>query len=80
LLKSRRHDTHIHDLISEYPGARSRPHEEGQLPGLDAPGGDSPTADPIRVMKYYRLLWETMRRETLLGGTGILPVFLLASC
>lgn len=52
---------HIHDLISTYPWAK--------LFGLLKSSGfegwtlleeGQPTADPIRVMKYYRLLWERM--------------------
>jgi len=50
---------HIHDLISGYPWR--------QLFGLLRESGfqgwtlleeGAPTADPIRVMQYYRLLWE----------------------
>lgn len=52
---------HIHDLISDYPWR--------QLFGLLKEAGfngwtlleeGDKTADPIRAMKYYRLLWETM--------------------
>lgn len=52
---------HIHDLISDYPWQ--------ELFGLVRQSGFSgwtlleegrPTADPIRVMKYYRKLWEYM--------------------
>jgi len=52
---------HIHDLVSEYPWP--------ELFGLLKQSGfdgwtlleeGNRTADPIRVMKYYRLVWENM--------------------
>jgi sugar phosphate isomerase/epimerase len=52
---------HIHDLISSYPWAELF----GLLKGAGFGGwtlleeGET-TSDPIRVMKYYRLLWEHM--------------------
>lgn len=55
--------THVHDLISRYPwreffGLLKRANYAGWT--LVEEG--SPTADPIRVMKYYRLLWESLTR------------------
>lgn len=61
LVKDRLGTIHIHDLVSNYPW--------GQLFGLLKSANfdgwtlleeGSPTADPIRVMRYYRLLWERM--------------------
>ena len=61
LVKDRLGTIHIHDLVTTYPWQRL-------FDLLNAAGFDgwtlleegSPTADPIRVMKYYRLLWERM--------------------
>jgi sugar phosphate isomerase/epimerase len=52
---------HIHDLISEYPW----PEFFGLLKGVDYRGWTlleegNPPIEPIRVMKYYRKLWELM--------------------
>jgi sugar phosphate isomerase/epimerase len=52
---------HVHDLISSYPWVEffsllKKTNYEGWT--LLEEG--APTADPIRVMKYYRLLWERM--------------------
>ena len=62
LLKNRLGDTvHIHELISGYPWRdffallRKENYEGWTL--LEE---NSLTADPLRVMKYYRLLWQTM--------------------
>lgn len=56
--------THIHDLISDYPWREFF----GLLKGIDYEGWTlleegAVTADPIRCMKYYRLLWESMTGE-----------------
>ena len=53
--------THIHDLTSDYPWQQlftllKQAKYEGWT--LVEEGADTP--DPIRVMKYYRLLWERM--------------------
>jgi sugar phosphate isomerase/epimerase len=62
LVQDRLGDTvHIHDLISEYPW----PEFFGLLKGVDYRGWTlleegSPPVEPIRVMKYYRKLWELM--------------------
>ncbi|HEY2893863.1 MAG TPA: sugar phosphate isomerase/epimerase family protein [Pirellulales bacterium] len=52
---------HIHDLISSYPW----PELFGLLKKANFNGWTlveegSQTSDPLRVMQYYRLLWETM--------------------
>jgi sugar phosphate isomerase/epimerase len=52
---------HIHDLISNYPW----PQLFGLLKGANFDGWTlleegSTTSDPIRVMKYYHLLWQAM--------------------
>ena len=52
---------HIHDLISSYPwrqlfGLLKQAHFDSWTLLEE----NAPTADPIRVMKYYRLLWEMM--------------------
>ena len=65
LLKDRLGRTiHVHDLISEYPW----PEFFGLLKGIEYEGWTlleegAITSDPIRVMKYYRLLWEAMTGE-----------------
>lgn len=53
--------THIHDLISNYPWRQFF----GLLKQVNYQGWTlleegNPPVEPIRVMKYYRLLWETM--------------------
>jgi sugar phosphate isomerase/epimerase len=60
-VKERLGTVHIHDLISGYPWRELFT----LLKGADFQGWTlleegSTTADPIRVMQYYRLLWETM--------------------
>jgi sugar phosphate isomerase/epimerase len=52
---------HIHDLISDYPW----PDLFRLLKGIDYQGWTlleegGPPAEPIRLMKYYRMLWERM--------------------
>jgi sugar phosphate isomerase/epimerase len=61
LVKHRLGTIHIHDLISSYPW----PELFGLLKGANFEGWTlveegNPTADPIRVMRYYRILWERM--------------------
>jgi sugar phosphate isomerase/epimerase len=51
--------THIHDLISDYPWAKLFALlRQAKYQGWTLVEEGAPTADPIRVMKYYRLLWE----------------------
>jgi sugar phosphate isomerase/epimerase len=61
LVKDRIGTIHVHDLISEYPW----PQLFALLKGSGFEGWylleeGRPTADPIRVMQYYRMLWERM--------------------
>lgn len=61
LVKDRLGTIHIHDLISDYPWPQLFELLTGTgFEGWTLVEEGSPTADPIRVMKYYRLLWERM--------------------
>ena len=52
---------HIHDLISSYPWPELFELLKGAgFDGWTLLEEGSRTSDPIRVMKYYRLLWEKM--------------------
>lgn len=52
---------HIHDLISGYPWREFFALLRGaRFSGWTLLEEGAPTSDPIRVMKYYRLVWETM--------------------
>ncbi len=52
---------HIHDLISDYPWQELfRLAQESGFTGWTLLEEGQPTGDPIRVMKYYRKLWEYM--------------------
>jgi sugar phosphate isomerase/epimerase len=52
---------HIHDLISDYPWRELFALlKEINYEGWTLLEEGSPPAEPIRVMQYYRLLWETM--------------------
>jgi len=60
-VKERLATVHIHDLISTYPWRELF----GLLKGMNFQGWTlleegNTTSDPIRVMQYYRMLWETM--------------------
>jgi sugar phosphate isomerase/epimerase len=64
-VKERLGTIHIHDLISSYPWRELF----ALLKGADFNGWTlleegAQTADPIRVMKYYRIVWETMAAPT----------------
>jgi len=53
--------THIHDLISSYPWRELfRLLKQANYDGWTLLEEGQPTQDPIRVMKYYRMLWESM--------------------
>jgi len=55
--------THIHDLISDYPWRQFFGlMKKANYQGWTLVEENNLTADPIRVMKYYRLLWETMAK------------------
>jgi sugar phosphate isomerase/epimerase len=61
LVQDRLGTIHIHDLISSYPWPQLfELLKEAKFEGWTLVEEGSPTTDPIRVMKYYRLLWETM--------------------
>lgn len=50
---------HLHDLVSNYPWKELfRLLREIKFGGWTLLEEGAPTADPVRVMKYYRLLWE----------------------
>lgn len=52
---------HIHDLISDYPWAKLFALLKGvKYQGWTLVEEGAATTDPIRVMKYYRMLWERM--------------------
>lgn len=52
---------HIHDLISDYPWKQLFGLlQQSKFDGWTLLEEGNKTADPIRVMKYYRLLWEMM--------------------
>jgi sugar phosphate isomerase/epimerase len=52
---------HIHDLISSYPWRELFSLLKGAtFQGWTLLEEGSATADPLRVMQYYRLLWESM--------------------
>jgi sugar phosphate isomerase/epimerase len=60
-LANRLGTVHIHDLVSDYPWRELF----GLLKAAEFDGwtlleGETPTADPLRVMKYYKLVWEQM--------------------
>jgi sugar phosphate isomerase/epimerase len=59
LVKDRLGTIHIHDLVSTYPWRELfKLLREAGFDGWTLLEEGSTTADPIRVMKYYRLLWE----------------------
>lgn len=61
LVKDRLGTIHIHDLISSYPWRDLFTLlKKADFQGWTLLEEGDQTADPIRVMKYYRLLWETM--------------------
>lgn len=61
LVKNRLGTIHIHDLISKYPWPQLFALLQGtKFEGWTLLEEGDPTRDPIRVMKYYRLLWERM--------------------
>lgn len=63
LVQDRLGTIHIHDLISDYPWARLfELLKEANFDGWTLLEEGNKTADPIRVMKYYRLVWEQMAR------------------
>lgn len=54
---------HIHDLISDYPWRQLFALlKRANYAGWTLLEEGNPTADPVRVMKYYRLVWETLAK------------------
>jgi len=54
---------HIHELISDYPWRELFDLlKKSNFKGWTLLEEGSQTSDPVRVMTYYRLLWETMTR------------------
>ena len=61
LVEDRLGTIHIHDLVSDYPWSELFALlKEAGFNGWTLLEEGSRTADPIRVMKYYKLVWETM--------------------
>lgn len=59
MVQDRLETIHIHDLISDYPWERLFELLVGaKFDGWTLLEEGAPTADPIRVMRYYRLLWD----------------------
>ena len=59
LVQDRIGTVHIHDLVSKYPWKDLFALLRGRkFAGWTLLEEGSPTGDPLRVMKYYRLLWE----------------------
>lgn len=61
LVANRIGTVHIHDLISDYPWDELFALlQAADFSGWTLLEEGKKTADPVRVMKYYRLVWETM--------------------
>jgi sugar phosphate isomerase/epimerase len=61
LVQDRLGTIHIHDLVSDYPWRELFDLlKAAGFTGWTLLEEGQPTSDPIRVMRYYRLLWETM--------------------
>ncbi|MBI3465426.1 MAG: sugar phosphate isomerase/epimerase [Planctomycetes bacterium] len=61
LVQDRLGTIHIHDLISDYPWPKLfELLKAAKFEGWTLIEEGKPTSDPIRVMQYYRRLWETM--------------------
>jgi sugar phosphate isomerase/epimerase len=55
---------HIHDLTTNYPWRELFSLlKKSKYEGWTLLEEGQPTADPIRVMKYYRLLWQTLAEQ-----------------
>ncbi len=60
-VKERLGTVHIHDLISSYPWRQLfELLKQANFQGWTLLEEGNVPADPVRVMQYYRLLWETM--------------------
>ena len=65
LVKDRLGTIHIHELISDYPWQELfRLLNGAQFDGWMLLEEGAATTDPLRVMKYYRLLWEEWAAKT----------------
>jgi len=65
LVQDRLGTIHIHDLITQYPWKQLFGLlEQANFEGWTLLEEGAPTADPLRVMRYYRLVWETLAGET----------------
>ena len=63
-VKERLGTVHIHDLISDYPWQELFDLlNQADFQGWTLLEEGNVPADPIRVMQYYRLLWETMVKK-----------------
>jgi sugar phosphate isomerase/epimerase len=61
LVQDRLGTIHIHDLISDYPWPKLfELLKAARFEGWTLIEEGKPTSDPVRVMQYYRKLWETM--------------------
>jgi sugar phosphate isomerase/epimerase len=61
LVKDRLGTIHIHDLITQYPWKQLFGLlQQANFEGWTLLEEGAPTADPLRVMRYYRLVWETL--------------------
>ncbi len=61
LVKNRLGTIHIHDLVSEYPWRELFGLlKQAKFDGWTLLEESAATADPIRVMKYYRLAWQAL--------------------
>ncbi len=64
LVEDRLGTIHIHDLISDYPWRDLfRLLRGARFEGWTLLEEGASTADPIRVMKYYRLVWEQLAEQ-----------------
>ncbi len=63
LVQDRIGTIHIHDLITQYPWKQLFGLlRQANFAGWTLLEEGAPTADPLRVMRYYRLVWETLAK------------------
>ena len=61
LVSNRLGTIHIHDLISSYPWPQLFSLlKKAKFDGWTLVEEGKPTTDPIRVMQYYRMVWEQL--------------------
>ena len=64
LVKKRLGTIHIHDLVSTYPWPELfKLLKQAGFKGWTLLEEGKPTTDPIRVMQYYRLVWQQLAGE-----------------